>query len=58
MAVNLLALLPDLTDEDRDIIAEAMRRYHPKSPIDFTDLALIGLLNRERVVVALQVYGF
>jgi hypothetical protein len=55
MAVNLLALLPDLTDEDRDIIAEAMRRYHPKSPID---LALIGLLNRERVVVALQVYGF
>jgi hypothetical protein len=51
---NLLALLPHLTDEELAIIAEAMRRYNPT---DFTDPAVIGLLNRERVIVALQVYG-
>jgi hypothetical protein len=48
MAVNLLAKLHELTHEDRDIIAEAMRRYDPKSRIDYTDLAVIALLDRER----------
>ena len=52
--VNLLELLPKLTDEDLAVIAEAMRRYYPKSHID---LAVIGLSPRERVAVALQVYG-
>ncbi len=56
MAVNLLALLPCLTDEDLANIAEAMRRYNPKSRIDFHP-GVIGLLPRERVIVALQVYG-
>jgi len=57
MATNLLTLLPKLTEEDRENIAEAMRRYNPESRIDYNDLGVIAFLNRERVIVALQVYG-
>jgi len=54
---NLLLMLKWLSDDDRKNIAEAMRRYGPESGPDYTDERVIGLLRRERVIVALQVYG-
>jgi hypothetical protein len=55
--VNLLPKLHELTREDRDNIARAMRGYKPESGVDYTNLCVIGLLDRERVAVALQVLG-
>jgi hypothetical protein len=52
---NLLAWLPKLTEADRKLIAEAMRRYDPEKPVIHDDV--IGLLNRERVIAALWLYG-
>ena len=55
---NLLAVVWKLTEAERKLIAEAMRRYDPEKPeIDYNDLGMIGLLNRESVVAALWLYG-
>jgi hypothetical protein len=55
---NLLALAWKLTEEERKLIAEAMRRYDPeKLVIDYNNVKLIALLNRDRVVPALWLYG-
>jgi hypothetical protein len=59
MDKNMLLLMSELTDEDLRNITEALRRYPPSNQgfIDYTQPAVIGLLPRERVIVALQVYG-
>jgi hypothetical protein len=55
---NLLECLPKLTQDERKLITEAMRRYDPeKLVIDYNNVKLIALLNRDRVVPALWLYG-
>jgi hypothetical protein len=55
---NLLAWLPCLTEAERKLIAEAMRRYDPEKPvIDYNNDGEIGFLGRERVIAALWLYG-
>jgi hypothetical protein len=55
---NLLGWLPKLTEEERKLITEAMRRYDPeKLVLDYKNNGQIGLLNRDRAVAALWLYG-
>jgi hypothetical protein len=55
---NLLECLPKLTQDERKLITEAMRRYDPeKLVIDYNNVKLIALLSRERAVAALWLYG-
>jgi len=57
---NLLPLLPELSEPELKLIADAMRDYDPER-LDYSDLRVIALLDRKSVIAALRkfyrVYG-
>jgi len=58
---NLLLCWPRLTEEGRNEICDAMRKYGPLPSKDYDDLPVILLSNREDVIAAVlevhRVYG-
>lgn len=56
---NLLGLAWKLTEAERKLITEAIRRHDPEKPvIDYNDLDRIGFLCRERVIAALRHHSY
>jgi hypothetical protein len=51
--MNLLALMPKLSEAERKLIADAMYDYRP-GKIDYSNPKVIALLNHERVIAALR----
>jgi hypothetical protein len=58
MAENLLKVLPDLTEKERNEIVYAVNIFGPPryrvNPLRYNDPASVGLLDREGVIAALH----